>query len=192
MAGKEVKFSQTPKSPQKLAPLSGSWGLDRLVCNQSHHVSHEHLTQQNDATKLHGGTWTLHFSWFIIHLFPHRYSSRVCRVSCSFGKSLHVNMIQCNETVLPIREREQGQFSGYHPMTEGAGSFEETLERPIVVLSMWGQIDFVTQWYKIYWEKHLLNSAQHGTLLWLGPSHLWWWHCWHSHMDGCTVLFSSP
>ena len=85
MAGKEVKFSQTPKSPQKLTPLSGSWGLDRLVSYQSQLVSHEYLTQQNDATKLHGGACALHFSWFIIHLFPYRYSGRDCRVSCSFG-----------------------------------------------------------------------------------------------------------
>ena len=89
--------------------------------------------------------------------------------------SLHVNMIQCNEPILPVRERDQGQFSGYHPMTFGGQvALRKHLKRPL----LWVQIDFVSQWYEIYWKKHLLNSVQHGALLWWGPSHLRWWHCW--------------
>ena len=50
--------------------------------------------------------------------------------------SLHVNMIQCNEPILPVREREQGVFRLPSHDIWWAGSFEETLERPIVVPSM--------------------------------------------------------
>ena len=47
--------------------------------------------------------------------------------------SLHVNMIQCNEPILPVRERDQGQFSGYHPMTFGGQvALRKHLKRPLL------------------------------------------------------------
>ena len=88
------KSSSKPPNPH------GSWHvfhvlrgcIDLYLINHSC-LDHEYLTQQNDTTKFCGRAWALNFLWFIIHLLPQRYSSKVLRVSCNLGKCSYVNII---------------------------------------------------------------------------------------------------
>ena len=91
-----IKKKSSPKPPNP----HESWHvfhvfrscIDLYLINHSF-LDHEYLTQQNNTTKFYGSAWALNFLWFIIHLLPQRYSSKVFRVSCNIGRCSFVNII---------------------------------------------------------------------------------------------------
>lgn len=90
------------------------------------------LHPTEDSQKLYGRAWVLKFCGFTVHPLAHRCSRKVCRVSCSRGKSLFYN--QCNGPILLWgRRTEKNLWLASHDILWGcAGSLEEGLERSTV------------------------------------------------------------
>lgn len=120
-----------PKSIQRLAIFSCSQGLDRLLPYQSQLgqcMSYPtKMTPQNVTVVLR--PWVL--CEFAHNPFFHRCSSKVSRVSCSRGKSSHVNIIWSMQwTYFVDVGKQNGQISGYLPMTYCLRSFPQIVPIP--------------------------------------------------------------